>query len=230
MKKVLALSVLSLLIPAFFVLPAHAAATKLYVSPLSVSAGKVGKIFTVNVTVAGVINLYGFEFKLSYNTTILDAKSIAQGPFFPGSPKSYVLKNQVNDTGGYVWFAVTLLAPEPAKTGSGTLAIISFNATYGTIYPRTVDCDLHLYDSALSDQAAQPIIHDAIDGHYTFMPILGDINGDGIVDIFDLAIIAFAFGSQPSSSNWDPRADLNSDNKVDIFDAVMLANNFGKTG
>jgi len=230
MKKVVTLSAISLLFLTFLVLPTHAAVTKLYVSPLSYTAGKVGKMFTINVTVAGVANLYGFDFKLSYNTTLLDAKTIDQGAFFPGSPKSHVLKNQINDTGGYVWFAVTLLAPEPAKSGSGIIATITFNTTYGTTYPQTVGCDLHLYDTTLADLTVQPITHDTIDGYYAFVSILGDINGDGTVDIFDVVILAAAFGSRLGDPNWDSRADLNGDNDVDIFDAVILALNFGKAG
>lgn len=230
MKKIVALSILSLLFPMFLVLPAHAAATKLYVSPLSCTAGRVGKILTIDVAVAGVTDLYGFEFKLSYNTTLLDAKSVAQGAFFPGPPNSYVLKNEINDAGGYVWFAVTLLSPGLAKSGSGVLATITFNATYGPSYPETAGCDLHLYDTKLGDQTAQPIVHDAIDGYYAYVPILGDINGDGKVDIFDLVILGAAFGSKPGDINWDQRADFNDDSQVDIFDAIMLANNYGETG
>ena len=59
--------------------------------------------------------------------------------------------------------------------------------------------------------------------------LLGDLNGDGIVDIFDVVLIAIAFGSQPGDVNWDAIADLNNDGIVDIFDVVLLAQNFGKT-
>lgn len=233
MKRILALSVCSLFFLAFFTLPAYAVTTQLYVDPNPRTVGKVGKIFTIDVDVFWVANLYGFEFKLSYNTTLLDAKSITLGSFFPGSPtKSYVLKNQINDTGGYVWLAVTLLAPEPAKSGNGILATITFNATYGTIYPQTAGCTLHLYDTALSDPAAQPIAHVTADGQYSFTPIQGDINGDGTVDLFDIVIVAaeFGHGQVGNPPIVDTRADLNNDGIVNIFDAVLLAANFGKTG
>ena len=57
--------------------------------------------------------------------------------------------------------------------------------------------------------------------------LIGDINGDGIVDIFDVVLAAIAFGSKPGDDNWNPDADLNDDDIVDIFDIVILANNFG---
>jgi parallel beta-helix repeat protein len=56
----------------------------------------------------------------------------------------------------------------------------------------------------------------------------GDVNGDGSVDIYDAIVLAGAFNSYPSSSNWNGNADINSDNAVDIYDAILLANNFGK--
>jgi len=59
--------------------------------------------------------------------------------------------------------------------------------------------------------------------------ILGDINGDGIVDVFDFIIVAAAFGSKPGDSKWNPDADLNSDGLIDIFDVEAVAKNFGKT-
>ena len=59
--------------------------------------------------------------------------------------------------------------------------------------------------------------------------ILGDVNGDGVVDIYDVVTVAVAFGSIPGDSNWNPLADLNNDDVVDIYDVVTIARNFGKT-
>lgn len=59
--------------------------------------------------------------------------------------------------------------------------------------------------------------------------LLGDVNGDKIVDIFDAVLLSKASGSTPEDPNWDPRCDFNNDEIVDIFDAVTLAANAGKT-
>jgi len=55
----------------------------------------------------------------------------------------------------------------------------------------------------------------------------GDVNNDGIVDIFDAAIVSAAMGSTWGDPNWDPRADLNADGVVDLFDAVIVSRNAG---
>jgi len=64
---------------------------------------------------------------------------------------------------------------------------------------------------------------------YTPQILLGDLNGDRIVDIYDIVLVSLAFDSRPEDSNWNPDADLNDDNTVDIFDVVTVAMNFGKT-
>lgn len=56
----------------------------------------------------------------------------------------------------------------------------------------------------------------------------GDVNGDGSVDIKDLAIIGQAFGANPGEAKWKPEADVNLDNTIDIRDMAITAKNFGK--
>lgn len=64
----------------------------------------------------------------------------------------------------------------------------------------------------------------------TFQAILiGDINGDGVVDGLDLSIAARAFGSYPGHPKWDARADINGDNYIDGLDITIIARNYGKT-
>ena len=52
----------------------------------------------------------------------------------------------------------------------------------------------------------------------------GDVTGDDIINIFDLALVASQYGGG------DPLADVNADGVVNIFDLALVANNFGKTG
>jgi len=61
-----------------------------------------------------------------------------------------------------------------------------------------------------------------------------DINGDGKVDIKDIAIVAKAFGSEPGDPNWNPQADITGptgepDGKVDIRDIALVARHYGET-
>lgn len=58
--------------------------------------------------------------------------------------------------------------------------------------------------------------------------LLGDINSDRFVDIYDALTLAAAYGSTPSSPNWNPEADIDGSGKVDILDAIILANHYGQ--
>ena len=65
-------------------------------------------------------------------------------------------------------------------------------------------------------------------GESVTVVMMGDVNADMVVDIFDIVRGALAFGSTPKDLNWDPNADINDDGLIDIFDIVAVAINFGK--
>jgi hypothetical protein len=72
----------------------------------------------------------------------------------------------------------------------------------------------------------------SLDGTLRFRSLgvlyLGDVNRDGCVNIVDAAIMAVAYGSTPSSPNWNPAADVNRDGVVNIIDFAILGNSYGK--
>jgi peptide/nickel transport system substrate-binding protein len=58
--------------------------------------------------------------------------------------------------------------------------------------------------------------------------LTADINGDGVVDIFDAIAFAGAFGATTGATTWNPDCDFVPDfGVIDIFDAIVLAGNFG---
>ena len=58
--------------------------------------------------------------------------------------------------------------------------------------------------------------------------ILGDINGDGKVDIKDIRAVAKAFGSYPGHERWNPDLDFSNDGKIDMRDIRMVSKHFGE--
>jgi beta-glucosidase len=59
--------------------------------------------------------------------------------------------------------------------------------------------------------------------------IAGDVDGNGIVNVFDVTIVAKAFRSKPGDPRWNPITDLDHNGKIDIIDVASVARNFGKT-
>jgi hypothetical protein len=56
----------------------------------------------------------------------------------------------------------------------------------------------------------------------------GDINENGIVDIFDAIMLANHFSQTPANPNWDAKVDLKADGIIDLFDAIILANHYNQ--
>ncbi|RLI99330.1 MAG: hypothetical protein DRP03_03750, partial [Candidatus Aenigmatarchaeota archaeon] len=49
-----------------------------------------------------------------------------------------------------------------------------------------------------------------------------DLNNDGIVNIFDLVIVAKRYGAKPTNPNWNSKFDLEKDNRIDEKDLLRV--------
>lgn len=213
------------------------------VEPSTYTAKALNQTFTMNITLNNItpgLKLVGFEFKLSYNTTLLQIVSVKNGTFlesFAGPPNRGVLYYGPYYGSNYVLFAGFILPDvngiwhAPFPSGNGTVATITFRVIYqpyGLQNP-TNYCNLTLFDTKLADFQANPIPHGVQNGSYGIVPTpLGDLNFDGTVDIYDAIVFATSFGTRPSDLHWNPYADLNKDGIIDIYDAIIMGNHFGE--
>jgi len=53
--------------------------------------------------------------------------------------------------------------------------------------------------------------------------VAGDVNGDGVVNCADLAIVKAAFGKRLGQPGYDARADVNHDGVVNVVDLATVA-------
>jgi len=187
--------------------------------------------FTVTIKVANVTDLYDYQFKLGYDTAVLNCLGVIIVPF--PNETSFNTEIHVDDPAGLVWVNVTYYAPAKPLTTTQpkTLAIIFFQVeAMGTTI-------LDLHDTNLSDPLDGEIPHDVSDGLVYTCKLMGDINGDGIVNMLDILIAGKAFGSAAEDDpatpwnetlKWNPDADLDNNAVINIFDLVKIAVNFGK--
>lgn len=211
---------------------------------------EVGETFTVYINVCKVSGLQGFDFMLSYDTRFLDCIGLDEGAFLAGFGSTFVAKQEIDDsytaTLGRVWLAVVILG-EGYADGDGTLAMITFDATdigeslldVYSDYPHKPD------EVKLTTCGSQAIPNQASDGYVTVVasnpgehddppdpvdPPSPDVNGDGIVDIEDLCIIASVYGTvEGDNPGYYLNADLDQNGKIDICDLVIAAQKFGQT-
>ncbi len=122
-----------------------------------------------------------------------------------------------------VYANATLVDESPIELASAEIATIAFTwNTFGftkgnytiSAYARPVGGETDLTDNSFVDGKVR-------------VTILGDVQGDGKVDIIDLLEIGKAFGSDPWKSNWNLYCDFNNDNKVDTTDLSDLSENYG---
>lgn len=201
---------------------------KLYVDPEK-SVVWVGSTFMVNVSVADVLDpgLWGYEFKLYYNNTLLEGLNVTlpEDHFLtPENPQNIWIQCEVNQTGGYLYLAVTLGGDEPTKLGNGTLVTITFKAR--SLGSSTLDFRDCIFVSAFSGSGDEE--HTIRNGIVEVVPP-EDLNLDGEINIKDLALVGSAFGSYPGHPRWNPTADINKDLIINIIDVTITAKNFGKT-
>jgi len=67
-----------------------------------------------------------------------------------------------------------------------------------------------------------------VDG-WVFVTIQGDVDGDRDVDIFDIVMMASAYGSGEGDPAYNPIYDIDGDGDIDIFDIVAAAGNYGES-
>jgi hypothetical protein len=114
--------------------------------------------FTVNIMISNATNLYSFQFKLSYNKTILHAIDAQIGSFFPPTVIPLVT---IDNTLGFVQFSASLTPPEPPRNGNGVLAIIEFHVE------NQGNSSLTLHEVEILDDAGEPLPFETRDGYFT---------------------------------------------------------------
>jgi hypothetical protein len=137
---------LSLMVLAMFSVSPLAMAqsgARLFLQPVESANG----VVTVDVVAENVTDLYGLEVHLKYDPAVLapqDAKpeqngvQIEVGSLLPAS-QGFVVANQAKEAEGEITFAMTLLNPAPAVSGSGPVARVSFKVLQAV--PATIDIE-----------------------------------------------------------------------------------------
>jgi len=146
-----------------------AGATRVFVNPPSQMVGAIGDSFTANVSIADVFDLYGYRFKLYYNSTVMNGTQVIEGSFLKsGGQTSFWVTSftdHYNLTHGVVSIVCFLMGNVSGIGGGGVLATIRFKSlAVGDSVP------LHLVDVELSDSSLSPIFHEDFDGTVTVIP------------------------------------------------------------
>jgi exosome complex RNA-binding protein Csl4 len=129
-----------------------------FVNPQNSSAA-VGQDFVININVSNVADLYGWEFKLGWNNTILHLQNVTEGSFLKNTGATFFTYN-LNSTGPHIVVDCTRLVDVPEANGNGTLSVVTFHVQ------QPGSCDLNLYDAVLINSFEQSMDCTTEGGHF----------------------------------------------------------------
>lgn len=88
-----------------------------------------GQTFTLSVDISGTTDLYGYQFDLGFNPTVLKVLSVSEGSFLPGGGATLFVPGTIDNIGGTVSDNADVLSGAVSGvSGSGDLLDVSFEA------------------------------------------------------------------------------------------------------
>jgi len=143
------------------------------VDPITIFVNK-GEVFTVNITVVDVQNLYGVEVDVRWNTSLLQLMDVDIRLGVNSHPDGVLYEPFINITqeniGEYI-IGATSYTPAPSFSGSGNIIRITFQAIENG--ETTIDLETKLYDYPPPDREPReslPIPHTTMDGNIIIIP------------------------------------------------------------
>jgi hypothetical protein len=143
----------------------------IYVSPSATIVGT-DEPFSIDLTVAGAIDLYACEISVFYDPTILNGTSVVEGPFIKAQGLTFFTKNfddNYNATHGRLRVADSLLGNVSGAYGSGVIATVTFQSK------QVGSSDLALAATKLADSHNVPISHTDFSGSVQVVPVTRDV-------------------------------------------------------
>ncbi|MCW4045126.1 MAG: cohesin domain-containing protein [Candidatus Bathyarchaeota archaeon] len=176
---------LLLMLVAFFLVQAALAqaASSVTVSVVpSASSPVLGETFVVNITINNVQNLYGLDIALRWNASVLQALSVnsrlgveshSDGVLHEQLPNSpiEIIEETLSPTTGEYHIVATSVNPAPSFSGSGNVAIITFNVT--GLGQTALELESELADYPAAGEPANLIEHTTVDGSVNVIPEFG---------------------------------------------------------
>ena len=182
-------------------------------SPVSVASPAIGQQIEFMLNITGGESVAGYQATVQFDDTAIRYVSGANGDFLPAD--AFFVESVVE--GNLVKLNAVSLAGE--SNGDGTLAKLTFEV----IAVKT--STLTLSDVLLTDSAGIAYVPNLENAEITEQTQLkGDVNGDGIVNIQDLVLVASNLGKTGQNA-----ADVNGDGVVNIQDLVLVAGALGNS-
>jgi hypothetical protein len=112
-----------------------------------------------------------------------------------------------------------------SSLGPGVTMTVNFTSVFRPMHTGTYG--LNVTVDSHNDVTESSETNNTLEKLDIMVTVIGDTNGDGVVDLFDAGAVIAAWNAGPSSSNWNMKADINHDGVIDIFDTIRLSLHWG---
>lgn len=251
--------VMSMMLQAAAVLPARSAmladGATIFVDPEKTvfTSATVGTSFQINVTIANITGLYGLDFKLAYNSTLVTCTSFVENMFTTLTPAGeldniWQLKKIINNTGGYIWYAFTYQSLERVIAGGyapfnitvadgfpeGKIVVAILNFTVAAVPPTNmVYTDIFDFDLTVKAATEVPTVIpcDHVNGIYTIYGPPETINHIVVKDSINYTVttvsnVTVVPGSMIYVQNWTINFNLTGPDGAAGWLNVTIPKNF----
>lgn len=198
-----------------------APATTLFIIPSSQDANpsqtNLGSIVVMDTSVNAVV---GLDLEISYDPAIFEVTSISQGSGIVNFDSE--VRNLVDNTNGKIEYSVFTIDKTKAVTGSDLEVL---NISYGVKAGATVGTHTFSFTGNTAIAATNEGQNVLVGSNPSSVNVtkIGDVNGDGVVNIVDIGLIIDNYQMQPPN---DARTDLSGDGKVNIVDIGIVVDHY----
>ena len=183
------------------------------ISPNPVNSPANGQNFTVALNISGGRNVAGYQATINFDSSTLKYVSSTNGAYLPSG--AFVVP-AITDASSVTAAALAL---NGSSNGSGTLATVTFRVV--SVKAST----LRFSGVTLTDPEGRASSPSVVNAQVVPVNICkGDVNGDSVVNVADLALVASRFGQTDGGA-----ADVNADGVVNVVDLALVASEFGES-
>jgi len=196
----------------------------------------VNDTFYLGMILYDAIDVFAWQLKLWFNASLVHCTSVWKPGFHIFAGRMFLDSEVIIDNeAGYVVVGCALLMGQQTFTGSGTLCQIGFKIMEEpNVTEPLLACSFRLdhVDTWLLDSNMNTLSITMTDGYYEFYcngRLMGDCDGNGRVDMRDIAEICMKFGAVYPDPPFEVWYDLYQDGVINMRDIAVACQNFGET-